>query len=135
MSGHLNRFSSEGKGEAVRSGQKGRLSFNNLGICTYGAQGVPFELIARTLSATVGYEVTEHDIKETAIRGVNLNRAFNIRHGLTPADGGAKGSKIDLQPMLKDYYNAMGWDHQTGKPHRRTFEELGMEDVAKDLWE
>jgi aldehyde:ferredoxin oxidoreductase len=36
--------------------------------------------------------------------------------------------------MLYDYYNLMGWDLKTGKPYRKTLEDLGLEDVARDLW-
>jgi aldehyde:ferredoxin oxidoreductase len=36
--------------------------------------------------------------------------------------------------MLSAYYEARGWDVETGKPSREKLIELGLEDVAKDLW-
>jgi aldehyde:ferredoxin oxidoreductase len=36
--------------------------------------------------------------------------------------------------MVYDYYKLMGWDPKTGKPFRRTLFELGLDDVATDLW-
>jgi aldehyde:ferredoxin oxidoreductase len=37
--------------------------------------------------------------------------------------------------MVYDYYRLMGWDAKTGKPLRRTLSDLGLEDVAADLWD
>jgi len=36
--------------------------------------------------------------------------------------------------MLFTYYQHRGWDDVTGKPTRDKLIELGLEDVAKDLW-
>jgi len=52
-----------------------------------------------------------------------------------PPDGAAKGSKIKIKPMVRDYYRCMGWDEKTGRPYRSTLKELGLEDVSKDIWE
>ena len=40
----------------------------------------------------------------------------------------------DLEGMLFTYYEARGWDLETGKPSREKLSELGLEDVAMDLW-
>jgi aldehyde:ferredoxin oxidoreductase len=37
--------------------------------------------------------------------------------------------------MLSAYYEARGWDLETGKPGREKLAELGLEDIAKDLWD
>jgi len=36
----------------------------------------------------------------------------------------------------QDYWNlgALDWDRTTTKPSKKKLEELGLEDVAKDLW-
>jgi aldehyde:ferredoxin oxidoreductase len=36
--------------------------------------------------------------------------------------------------MLSAYYEARGWDGETGKPLRQKLIELGLRDVADDLW-
>ena len=36
--------------------------------------------------------------------------------------------------MIGDYYKVMDWDPETGKPGKKALEELGLGDVAKDLW-
>lgn len=146
-SGLLPRFSIEGKAKAVKEGQERQSFLNTLGICTFGAIGVPIDLIVETLSAATGLAFTVEDAKKIGLRLVNLRRAFNIRHGLTPEDdtlshrlleappdGGAKGKNVPIKPMVYEYYEVMGWDVKTGKPYRRTLEELDLADVSRDLW-
>ena len=78
---------------------------------------------------------------------MNIERAFNIREGLTRKDdtlperflkdpypdGPAKGQIVDLKKMLQDYYRFRDWDETTGFPYRRKLMELGLNDVAEDL--
>jgi len=149
MSGKLDRFSTKGKAEAVRAGQITRLFTNNLGVCYFGTFGVSMELMCKTLFAATGFDFNTSAAEKHVMRAVNLRRAFNIRNGLVPedddlsdrytnqppAEGGAKGSAINVKPMRQEYYDLMGWDQKTGKPFRRTLEELDLEDVAKDLWD
>lgn len=49
-------------------------------------------------------------------------------------DGGSEGFVPDLEGMLIAYYEARGWDMNTGQPTREKLLELGMEDMARDLW-
>ena len=77
----------------------------------------------------------------------NLERAFNIRAGLTRKDdnlpermlkeplpdGPAKGQVVDLEPMIDRYYEVRGWDKVTGIPTRDKLLELELTDVANDL--
>jgi len=81
---------------------------------------------------------------------VNLERAFNIRLGLRPADdyevspriveappaGKAKGRAMEpyVKGMVMEVYRLMGWDEKTGKPWRSTLQRLGLHDVIDDLW-
>ncbi len=36
--------------------------------------------------------------------------------------------------MIKNYYNLMGWDEQTGKPLPETLKSLGLESVIPQIW-
>jgi aldehyde:ferredoxin oxidoreductase len=80
-------------------------------------------------------------------RAWNLKRAINNRMGLTREndklpktflepynEGGAAGFVLDFQAMLAAYYEARGWDWETGKPTREKLLELGLDEAAKDLW-
>ena len=81
-------------------------------------------------------------------RGWNLKRAINNRMGLTRAndklpkamlepfpDGGSAGYVPDIEAMLSAYYQYRGWDSETGKPSRTKLTELGLDGIAKDLWD
>jgi len=78
-----------------------------------------------------------------------LARVVNVRNGLTPAqdtvserlmqpqiNGPAKGTCLrDAIPvMVKDYYNVMGWDVETGVPLPETLKELGLEFAIEEMW-
>ena len=81
-------------------------------------------------------------------RAWNLKRVINNRLGLTKAndrlpkpllealpDGGSADYVIDLDVMLKAYYEARGWDPETGCPTQEKLKELGLGWVAEDLKE
>lgn len=40
----------------------------------------------------------------------------------------------DFESMLLAYYEAPGWDSDTGKPSRKKLVLSGLEDIANDLW-
>lgn len=148
MSGRVDRFSTVGKAKMHRDSQIVSVFHNSLGVCDFGTYGVSLKLLCQALSAATGREFTHVDAQRNGLRAVNVARAFNIRHGLTPADdtlgyrytdeappdGGAKGSKVNLKPMVREYYDLMGWDQKTGKPYRNTLEALGLTDVAREMW-
>jgi len=123
------------------------------GICwfiTWGLQNV-LKLTAESISAATGWDYSQEELLETGERVMQLERAFNSRHGLTPeddwdvskrlieapADGRAAGISIEpyLKGMVMEYYRLMGWDQKTGKPWRATLKKIGLDDVINDLWE
>jgi hypothetical protein len=44
------------------------------------------------------------------------------------------GIEPDLDLMLKEFYTVSKWDWKTGKPKREKRLELGLNNVAKDLY-
>ena len=93
--------------------------------------------------------ITEEDARIIGRRVVNLLRAFNIRHGLTPEqeapsprygsapmDGPVRGRSITpyWEAIRRSYYQHMGWDSDTGIPLPKTLRGLGLEEVVADLW-
>ncbi|MBI2907814.1 MAG: hypothetical protein HYX92_09185 [Chloroflexi bacterium] len=125
---------------------------DSTGMCSFGSLGNPniLSLISDALSAVTGWSLNRQDLWAVGERIADLERAFNVRHGLTPEDdyivserlveappeGPAKGRSIKpyLKGMTQEYYRLMGWDEKTGKPWRSTLNRLGLEKVAKDLW-
>jgi aldehyde:ferredoxin oxidoreductase len=71
---------------------------------------------------------------------VNLERMFNVREGFGKKDdafpkriteesvpeGPGAGQVFEAELMLKDYYEARGWDVKTGIPTGKKLEELGL---------
>jgi aldehyde:ferredoxin oxidoreductase len=42
---------------------------------------------------------------------------------------------VEFDTLLKDYFAVRGWDTNTGIPGKNKLLELGLEDVAKALWD
>ncbi len=134
------------KAANVARHQDWRTVFNAFVMCIF-ANIEPIEQV-NLINAACGLEWTKEEMMKAGERAWNLKRAINNRMGLTRAndklpkalltphpDGGSAGFVPDLEGMLFAYYAARGWDETTGKPTREKLIELGMEDVAKDLWE
>ncbi len=133
------------KAASVARHQDWRSIFNSLVMCIF-ANAEP-KMIVQLINAACGLEWTIDDMMKAGERAWNLKRAINNRMGLTAAndrlpkvllepfpDGNSAGFVPDLQGMLRAYYEARGWDKETGKPSREKLVELGLEDVAEELW-
>lgn len=108
-------------------------------------------LTAETLNAATGWDFTREEMYEVGERVMQLERAFNVRHGLKPEDdwtvpdrlvsdpkggpGAGHSIKPYLEGMAKEYHRLMGWDAKTGKPLICTLKRVGIdEEVINDLW-
>lgn len=49
-------------------------------------------------------------------------------------DGATTGKSPDMDTLLREYYEFRHWDWETGKPKKEKLIELGLVDVARDLW-
>jgi aldehyde:ferredoxin oxidoreductase len=125
--------------------QDWRTVFNAVVMCIFA--NVETEMQVQLLNAACGLDWTIADMLKAGERAWNLKRAINNRMGLTAdndklpkallepfPDGGSAGFVPDIQGMLYAYYEARGWDLETGKPSREKLYELGLDDVAGDLW-
>ncbi len=139
------RFQVKGKAEIVARHQDWRSFCNALIVCYFS--NAPAQSYIDLLAAATGWGMTLDDILFAGERMWNLKRAFNHRLGLTRADdrlpqlllqplseGGTQGHAPDLELMLEEYYEARGWDPQTGKPSREKLQELELGWLAEDLW-
>jgi hypothetical protein len=51
------------------------------------------------------------------------------------AEGPVKDATVDYKLLAKNFFAAMDWDAETGKPKRESLEALGgMEAVIRDLY-
>ncbi len=124
---------------------------SSLGLCLTGGYAYPpifyFKDLAEAVEAATGMKATEKSLRTAGERIVNLQRAYNIREGLSrkddklPArfteepspDGPCRGQKVKLETMLDEYYKTRGWDVKTGLIPRQKLEQLGLKNVADDL--
>jgi aldehyde:ferredoxin oxidoreductase len=44
--------------------------------------------------------------------------------------GPTAGVTIDIDTLVKEYYEAMGWDVETGVPARERLEKLGLSELV-----
>lgn len=144
----LDRYSVERKGEAAKVIEDWWTAISAMGFCIFG--DVPWsypseQLMLETYEAVTGNAMSLEEALLLGERIYNLKRAFDIKHGLTGRDDTLperllrsttkSGVTARLDKTLPQYYDARGWDHQTGKPKKETLIRLGLEDVAQDLWQ
>ena len=146
------RLKYRGKGRVVKHYEEMAAISDSLEICknTYNNMEVlDWDGTAELIEAATGWDVTGEEVQRIGERIVNLERAFNAREGLTRADdtlprrfleeplpegsGPSTGSVIELEPMLEEYYQARGWDGETGLPTQEKLEELGLREAAGEL--
>jgi len=133
-------YSGKGKAHAIISNQT--QVQNSLGFCIFSDSFSPLPY-AELINALTGWEITNNDLLRTGERIQNLRHLFNIREGIKPKDfslpkraqgippheeGPLKGITIDVDSLVKDYYNAMEWDMNTGMPSKKKIKELGLEE-------
>ena len=137
-----------GKGELTRKLALSRIIFDSTVLCTFCRSVYNEDVVARALSAITGENYTSQGLSETGERILNLERALQVRDGLTRAsdrlpdrllkdklpDGPSAGEVINLEPLKDDFYGAMGWDLGTGKPAAETLRKFDLDQVARTLW-
>jgi aldehyde:ferredoxin oxidoreductase len=124
-----------------------------LGLCVFGyaPRGVvSLDLMIKALNAITGWHTSLFELMKSAERGTILARAFNSLEGFTikddrlpgrlydpkpdgPNAGEAIFTEKDFQQGIELFYELIGCDPQTGRPHRRKLIELGLEWVEEVL--
>ncbi|MEW6222537.1 MAG: aldehyde ferredoxin oxidoreductase family protein [Candidatus Hadarchaeota archaeon] len=144
------RLNPKYKALMVRDGENFCAVVDSLVTCKFGACWPPvfyFEDYARALTAVTGIKHTASSLFTTGARIFSLERAFNIREGVTRKDdrlpsrmikspapeGPPRGHVVELDYMLPEYYQLRQWDWNTGWIPRARLEELGLGDVANEL--
>jgi len=143
------RFATEGKGHMVKWFEEVRAFTDSIEACKYITRtGLIWpEAQGQVLSAVTGLKLKTEDVLLIGERIVNVERAFNVKEGITRKDdnlperftkepmpsGPSKGHVCNLEPMLDDYYKLRGWDVKTGIPTRENLEKLGLKDIADEL--
>ena len=146
----FDKESFSGRGEAHKVGSNFNHIVNSSGMCMFMYMTLPAaKVVVEFMSAVTGWDVTIGELLKTGERISNMRHAFNLREGLNPlqfkvpdrvlgrpaqTEGPLAGVTVDEDTMVKEYLAAMDWDAKTTKPSKKKLEELGLEDVVKDLW-
>jgi len=146
----------DGKAKMVKYMEVLHRVCNSFGVCEFNTVYWDVEMIdlpqlAELYSTATGWPTSVKDFERLAMKQLNLEKAFNLRHTHfdrkddmpTPRDltepiptGDLAGWKIDEEKwnkMLDDYYDLHRWDRKTSFPTRRALVDLGLEEIANDL--
>jgi len=95
------------------------------------------------IAAVTGWDFTPAEALVTGERIQTLRQLFNVREGINPSEirlpqrvsqpattGPFKDVPVDFDLLRKQYYEAAGWDPETGHPIESRLEELGLRDLV-----
>jgi aldehyde:ferredoxin oxidoreductase len=124
------------KAEAAAACSKYMNVINGAGACLYGAlMGTEDFPLFDWLNAATGWHLSPRDYLEIGARIQTLKQQFNIKQGIDPAGikvadraigrppltaGANRGRSVPIEKMVQDYWDALGWDPNTGTPRTRT---------------
>ena len=139
-----------GRGEVHKAGSDFNHTMNSSGMCMFMYMSLHnVEVVTNFMSAITGWGVTTDELLKAGERISNVRHAFNLREGLNPLqfkvpdrslgipaqkEGPLTGVTVDENILIKEYLTAMDWDTKTTKPSKKKLQELGLEDIAGDLW-
>ncbi len=151
--GLLSNFDTEsfsGRGEVHKAGSNFNHTMNSSGMCMFMYMSLhTVDVVTNFMSAITGWDVTTDELLKAGERISNVRHAFNLREGLNPLqfkvpdrslgipaqkEGPLTGVTVDEDTMIKEYLAVMDWDAKTTKPSKKKLQELGLEDIAGDLW-
>ncbi len=123
---------------------------DSVGVCKFGTFFPPalyWADVCEGLRAATGLDIDVEGLQAIGERIYNLQRAYNVREGITRADDTlperflkekspsmrAKGHVVYLEPMLAEYYELRQWCPESGRPTAEKLRALGLGDVADAL--
>jgi aldehyde:ferredoxin oxidoreductase len=120
------------------------------GLCMHGGMaGNPPKYIAGFLRTVTGWDRSAEELLKDGERIASMRHAFNLREGDNPLkrfvhgrivgrppqkEGPLTGVSTDMEAQAYWNLGALEWDRVTTKPSLRKLQELGLNDVADDLY-
>lgn len=145
----------EGKAQMCIYLENLKAVLDSLGVCVMqtnyagGPRYSNLSELAELLAAATGRALSVSQLTLIGERIHNIEKAFNIREGMTRKDdyppqrffepipsGPGKGECWDrekLDRLLNEYYTLRGWDAKTGLPRRSTLRRLDLQAIADEL--
>ena len=135
----IDRFTTEGKAKWVKTFQDLTCVVNSTVNCLFVTFALGVDAFAELLSAVTGWDLTTDELMTIGERIYNLERWIMTKYGFSAKDdtlpkrlleepmpeGPSKGQVVELDKMLKEYYELRGW--VDGKPTPEKLKELGIE--------
>ncbi|MFC2015250.1 aldehyde ferredoxin oxidoreductase family protein [Chloroflexota bacterium] len=124
---------------------------NAVGMCIFGSFGAPVgsDFVQGYMKAVTGIDRSSDDLLKDGERIANIRHVFNLREGINPleidvhpriigdppqADGPLAGVRADIEAQNYWSLGALDWDRVTTKPSKNKLVELGLDEVAEELW-
>jgi aldehyde:ferredoxin oxidoreductase len=140
----VDRFTYRGKGWMVATMEIWSEVLESMGLCKF--VDIPPAHVAGLYTYVTGIKKLLPDLLKIGRRIFTLKRLFNIANGVTKEhdtipkrflkeplkEGGSKDQVVELEPMLKEYYEYMKLD-ENGIPQKEVIEELGLKEYATKL--
>ena len=141
----VDAFDEAGKGKDCAILQRGMILPDVLSTCKFMCYaGITVEHWAEILSAATGWDMDAEELLQVGERVINIQRMFNVRESLgrkddylpqrvltRPEFGAFKDEENctikDYDALLTEYYQACGWDVETGVPTSEKLKELDLE--------
>ncbi len=123
---------------------------NAAGLCLFPWYTMDPSNVPEFLTAATGWPLDMEACLKIGERIANVRQAFNSREGFNPLAhplmgrivgppplpaGATAGVVLDMKTLTGDFLAAMDWDPVTARPRASKLVELGLEDVARDLWQ
>ncbi|NOY70753.1 MAG: aldehyde ferredoxin oxidoreductase family protein [Deltaproteobacteria bacterium] len=105
---------------------------NGAGLCLFGAfLGLHRLPLFEWINAATGWDKTPEEYLEMGAAIQTLKQAFNVKQGVDPKslkpnkrtlgeppqeNGPNKGRSVEIDELMKRYWEHFGWDPETGKP-------------------
>jgi len=137
----FDRFKTSGKAQLVKRSQERNAYLDSLIACKFSAFALDENFYSRFMQSTTGVDYTVSDLHTVGERIYNLERLFNVKAGFDRKDdqlperfsnplkeGASADNVFDMEAMLDDYYEVMGWDER-GIPKRSTLEKLDIQEL------
>jgi aldehyde:ferredoxin oxidoreductase len=124
---------------------------NSAGWCIFSdlVGGDTLKYLTAFMSAVTGWDRSEDELLKAGERIYNMRHVFNLREGINPLDhkvhpriigrppqseGPLAGITADIEAQVYWGLGALDWSRKTAKPSREKLLELGLDDVAEELW-
>jgi aldehyde:ferredoxin oxidoreductase len=101
------------------------------------------------MKTVTGRDLSRDELFKCGERILNIRHAFNLREGINPLKltvhpripgipplkrGPLKGITVDTESQIQRELKELDWDFVTTKPSREKLLELGLDDIAEELW-